>query len=80
MSWQDLTKSWQDTSVDYCDVCGNLLIHTYWRFTDGDATLRACRQGDDGTVVPPQAPAWADYPPIDRTLPAGLAAARDARE
>ncbi|MFB9681749.1 hypothetical protein [Streptosporangium vulgare] len=79
MSWQDLTKSWQDTSVDYCDVCGNLLIHTYWRFTDGDATLRACRQGDEAL--------WyrlkrlrADYPPIDRTLPAGLAAARDARE
>ncbi|RCG31825.1 hypothetical protein DQ384_09870 [Sphaerisporangium album] len=77
MSWQDLTKSWQDTSVDYCDVCGNLLIHTYWEFADGDATLRACRQEDEAL--------WhrlkgfrAGYPPPGHTPPPGLVAA--ARE
>lgn len=48
MSWETLTKSWHDTSVDYCDVCGNLLINRYWRFVDADGgVLRACREDDE---------------------------------
>ena len=43
MGWQTLDKTWNDTSVDYCDVCGNLLIVKYWRFSDGDGReFRSC--------------------------------------
>lgn len=48
MSWETLTKNWHDTSVDYCDVCGNLLINRYWSFADADGrVLRACREDDE---------------------------------
>ena len=43
MAWHDLQKSWHDTTVDYCDVCGNLLIARYWSFTEPDGgELRRC--------------------------------------
>ena len=43
MGWEKLNKTWHDTTVDYCDVCGNLLIVRYWRFTDGQGRdLRTC--------------------------------------
>ncbi len=32
MAWNDLAKLWHDTTVDYCDVCGNLLIARFWGF------------------------------------------------
>ena len=45
--WRDLDKTWHDTSVDYCDVCGNLLIRRYFGFTGDDGhLLRACREDD----------------------------------
>lgn len=47
MSWIELHKPWHDTSVDYCDVCGNLLIHNYWKFDSEGETLRACREDDE---------------------------------
>lgn len=48
MTWVDLVKSWHDTSVDVCDVCGNLLIRRYWEFATADGlVLRACRQDDE---------------------------------
>jgi hypothetical protein len=48
MAWQELRKTWHDTSVDYCDVCGNLLIHRCWTFAAADGTrLRACREDDE---------------------------------
>lgn len=48
MAWVELIKSWHDTSVDVCDVCGNLLIRRYWEFTTGDGEqLRACRVDDE---------------------------------
>ncbi len=48
MAWQELKKTWHDTNVDYCDVCGNLLIQRAWVFTGDDgATLRACREDDE---------------------------------
>lgn len=47
MSWVELRKPWHDTSVDYCDVCGNLLIHEYWEFKAGAETMRACREDDE---------------------------------
>ena len=48
MGWHELRKDWHDTTVDYCDVCGNLLIHRYFAF-DGDdgRPLRACREDDE---------------------------------
>jgi len=45
--WRDLIKPWHDTSVDYCDVCGNLLIRRNWEFEDGGRVLRACRAEDE---------------------------------
>ena len=44
MAWHELDKSWHDTTVDYCDVCGNLLIARYWSFVEpaGDETRRCC--------------------------------------
>jgi NMD protein affecting ribosome stability and mRNA decay len=48
MAWQELGKTWHDTNVEYCDVCGNLLIRRAWVFTAGDGrTLRACREDDE---------------------------------
>jgi hypothetical protein len=48
MAWQELGKSWHDTNVEYCDVCGNLLIRRTWVFTTPDGlTLRACRESDE---------------------------------
>jgi len=47
MSWQALRKPWSDTSVDYCDVCGNLLIHSYWEFLADERVMRACREDDE---------------------------------
>jgi hypothetical protein len=43
VAWHNLNKVWHDTTVDYCDVCGNLLITRYWSFTDeGGKELRCC--------------------------------------
>jgi hypothetical protein len=48
MGWQKLEKPWHDTNVEYCDVCGNLLIDRAWVFTGPDgSTLRACRESDE---------------------------------
>lgn len=48
MVWVQLVKSWHDTSVDVCDVCGNLLIRRYWEFTSGGgARMRACSEDDE---------------------------------
>jgi hypothetical protein len=48
MAWQELNKPWHDTNVDYCDVCGNLIIDRAWVFTAPDgSTQRACREDDE---------------------------------
>lgn len=48
MTWQRLEKTWHDTNVDYCDVCGNLIIQRAWVFqgADGEA-VRGCREEDE---------------------------------
>ena len=49
MAWIEISKTWHDTNVEYCDVCGNLLIRRAWVFTAEDGqTLRACREDDEG--------------------------------
>jgi hypothetical protein len=46
--WRELNKPWHNTAVDYCEVCGNLLIRRYWEFVGADGeTLRACRRDDE---------------------------------
>ena len=67
MPWKPLNKTWHDTTVDNCDVCGNLLIHRYWEFPDVDGNaLRTCnpdcerlygrlRTAREGAVAPWQA-------------------------
>jgi hypothetical protein len=48
MAWRDLHRPWQETSVDYCDVCGNLLIRRFWAFADEHGRVRrACRPDDE---------------------------------
>jgi hypothetical protein len=48
MAWVDIHKTWHDTNVDYCDVCGNLLIRRAWEFRGADdEPLRACREDDE---------------------------------
>jgi len=48
MSWVAAEKTWHDTSVDHCEVCGNLLIRRAWEFTDVDGRrIRACRPEDE---------------------------------
>lgn len=45
MAWQALEKPWHDVSVEYCEVCGTLLIQRYWTFTAPDgAVVRACSE------------------------------------
>ncbi len=55
MTWRDLDKSWHDVTVDYCDVCGNLLIRQYWEFQVEQAgkavVLRCCREEDERLYV-----------------------------
>jgi hypothetical protein len=46
MPWQQLNKAWFDTTVDHCDVCGNLLIRRYWAFPD--------EQGEQKRVCAPR--------------------------
>ena len=47
MAWIAVEKTWHDTTVDHCDVCGNLLIRRAWAFTTPDGReLRACREDD----------------------------------
>ena len=48
MAWLELGKTWHDTNVEYCDVCGNLLIRRAWVFDGPDGrTVRACRESDE---------------------------------
>ncbi|HLI14791.1 MAG TPA: hypothetical protein VKV23_01890 [Acidimicrobiales bacterium] len=48
MPWRELGKSWHDTTVDYCEVCGNLLIRAYFEFRAPDGTTRrACCEDDE---------------------------------
>jgi len=48
MAWIPMDKTWHDTTVDHCDVCGNLLIRRAWAFTAPDGReLRACREDDE---------------------------------
>jgi hypothetical protein len=48
MPWRELAKPWHDTTVEYCDVCGNLLIGKYWEFPANDGSqMRACCQDDE---------------------------------
>jgi hypothetical protein len=52
VTWVASTKTWNDTSVDNCDVCGNLIINRYWSFTDDDGiVMRACRQDDEALAA-----------------------------
>jgi hypothetical protein len=48
MGWRELEKPWSDTTVEYCDVCGNLVIRRCFEFVglDGE-TVRACREDDE---------------------------------
>lgn len=48
MTWLILDKTWHDTNVEYCDVCGNLLIERAWVFRGaGGEEIRACREDDE---------------------------------
>lgn len=63
MTWVSIDKSWHDTSVDYCDVCGSLLIRRAFEFTRGSRTLRACREDDVRLLdVLEAAPPWEPTP------------------
>lgn len=48
MAWVRIDKSWHDTTVENCGVCGNLLIRQAWVFTGPDGEeIRACREDDE---------------------------------
>ena len=48
MGWQELEKPWSDTTVEYCDVCGNLVIRRCFVFTGVQGEeVRACREDDE---------------------------------
>jgi hypothetical protein len=45
VTWHALEKPWNDVSVEYCEVCGNLLLKRYWEFTGpAGETVRACSE------------------------------------
>lgn len=74
MGWVAIDKTWHDTTVDHCDVCGNLIIRRAWAFTAPDGrSLRACRPEDERllAVLERHAPAadearrrWAAQAPV----------------
>jgi hypothetical protein len=85
MSWQELHKPWHDTSVDYCDVCGNLLIHNYWEFKADGKAMRACREDDERLWTRLES-FRASYPPVivgspitRQSTDAGLPATKERR-
>lgn len=68
MTWQSIDKSWHDTGVDYCDVCGNLLVRRVFIFSRGSKTWRACREDDTRLLeVLDAAPPWSA--PADSNSP-----------
>ncbi len=40
--WLDTARTWSDTNVSYCDVCGRLIPRRSWVFDDGSKKLNAC--------------------------------------
>jgi hypothetical protein len=45
VTWRALEKPWNDVSVEYCEVCGSLLIQRYWEFTRSEGeVVRACSE------------------------------------
>ncbi|MBS1862173.1 MAG: hypothetical protein JSS68_10740 [Actinobacteria bacterium] len=41
-NWQPFERSWHDTEVVNCDVCGRLIPTRAWVFDGGEGQLRAC--------------------------------------
>lgn len=77
MGWVAIDKTWHDTTVEHCDVCGNLLIRQAWEFTTPDGRrLRACGEDDErlaerlahyaGRVDEARA-RWAEQAPVSGT-------------
>lgn len=40
--WVDPARSWNDTSVSYCQVCGRLIPRRSWVFADEGREIAAC--------------------------------------
>jgi hypothetical protein len=40
--WIEPTRTWNDTSVSYCAVCGRLIPRKSWVFEGGAGPLVAC--------------------------------------
>lgn len=40
--WLEPTRSWNDTSVIHCEVCGRLIPRRMWMFEGGAGELQAC--------------------------------------
>jgi hypothetical protein len=40
--WVDPARSWNDTTVSYCQVCGRLIPRRSWVFADGPREIVAC--------------------------------------
>jgi len=40
--WLELERSWHDTSVMHCQVCGKLIPRRAWLFDGGTGEITAC--------------------------------------
>ena len=40
--WVDPARSWNDTTVSYCQVCGRLIPRRSWVFDGGKGDVTAC--------------------------------------
>jgi hypothetical protein len=40
--WRDFARSWHDTNVVYCEVCGRLIPRRAWVFDGAAGEIAAC--------------------------------------
>jgi len=46
--WVDPVRSWHDTTVSYCQVCGRLIPRRSWVFDGGRGDVTACSPECEG--------------------------------
>ena len=42
--WVGFERTWHDTAIVNCVVCGRLIPRRAWVFTDGDREIQACSE------------------------------------
>ena len=60
--WVDPQRSWNDTTVSYCQVCGRLIPRRSWVFADGPREIAACSPDCEDLYQDYLKPTYGDAP------------------